>query len=94
MDARAFREELCNHAPAHRQAGYFCLLPDMYYRLGTCRFDLPRRNDPMSAVIRAHMNHITSAMYRRHGRHARLARCAGQGQEERSVASAHCMSGR
>lgn len=61
MDAPGFREELCNMARRIAKHGYFCLLPDMYYRLGTCRFDLPRRNDPMSAVIRAAMNHLTNA---------------------------------
>ena len=40
--------------------GYFCVLPDMYYRLGTCHFDIPRRDDGMSAVIRAAMNHLTN----------------------------------
>lgn len=61
MDAPGYREELCNMARRIAKHGYFCLLPDMYYRLGTCRFDLPRRNDPMSAVIRAAMNHLTNA---------------------------------
>ena len=40
---------------------YFCLLPDMYYRLGTCHFDIPHRDDGMSAVIRAAMNHLSNA---------------------------------
>jgi len=39
--------------------GYVCLLPDMYYRIGTVRFDLPRRDDAMSAVVRASMNSLT-----------------------------------
>ncbi len=61
MDAPGYREELCNMARRIAKRGYFCLLPDMYYRLGTCRFDIPRRNDQMSAVIRASMNSITNA---------------------------------
>jgi carboxymethylenebutenolidase len=61
MDAPGFREELCNMARRIAKQGYFCLLPDMYYRLGTVRFDLPRRNDAMSAVIKAAMNHLTNA---------------------------------
>ncbi|MBX3665381.1 MAG: dienelactone hydrolase family protein [Burkholderiales bacterium] len=61
MDAPGFREELCNMARRIAKHGYFCLLPDLYYRLGTCRFDLPRRNDAMSAVIRAAMNSLTNA---------------------------------
>ncbi len=62
MDAPGYREELCNMARRIAKQGYFCLLPDMYYRLGTVRFDLPRRDDGMSAVIRAAMNHLTNAL--------------------------------
>lgn len=61
MDAPGFREELCNMARRIAKHGYFCLLPDMYYRLGTCRFDVARRNDPMSAVIKAAMNSLSNA---------------------------------
>lgn len=61
MDAPGFREELCNHARRIAKHGYFCLLPDMYYRVGTVRFDLPRRNEVMSAVVTAAMNHLTNA---------------------------------
>ena len=52
MDAPGFREELRDQARRIAKHGYFCLLPDLYYRLGTLRFDIPRRNDAMSAVIR------------------------------------------
>lgn len=62
MDAPGYREELRNMARRIAKHGYFCLLPDMYYRLGTVRFDLPRRDDAMSAVIRAAMNHLTNAL--------------------------------
>lgn len=62
MDAPAIREELRNMARRIAKQGYFCLLPDMYYRLGTLRFDMPRRDDSMSAVIRAAMNSLTNAL--------------------------------
>ena len=61
MDAPGYREELCNMARRIAKHGYFCLLPDMYYRLGSLRFDLPRRTDAMTAVIRAAMGHLTNA---------------------------------
>ncbi len=61
MDAPGIREELRNMARRIAKHGYFCVLPDMYYRLGTCHFDIPRRDDGMSAVIRAAMNHLTNA---------------------------------
>ncbi len=62
MDAPGTREELRNMARRIAKAGYVCLLPDMYYRLGTVRFDIPRRDDAMSGVIRAAMNSLTNAL--------------------------------
>jgi carboxymethylenebutenolidase len=62
MDAPGTREELRNHARRIARHGYFCILPDMYYRLGTVIFDLTRRDDAMSAVIRASMNSLTNAL--------------------------------
>ena len=58
---RVSREELRNQARRIAKAGYFCLLPDLYYRLGTIRFDMPRRNDAMSVVIRGAMKSLTNA---------------------------------
>ncbi len=62
MDAPGIREELRNLARRIARAGYICILPDMYYRLGTVRFDIPRRDDGMSGVIRAAMNSLTNAL--------------------------------
>jgi dienelactone hydrolase len=61
MDAPGIREELRNMARRIAKHGYFCLLPDMYYRLGTLRLDMPRRDDAMTAVFRAAMNSLTNA---------------------------------
>lgn len=61
MDAPGFREELCNMARRIAKAGYYCILPDMYYRLGTIRLDTARRTDAMTAVFRAAMNSLTTA---------------------------------
>src|SRR5436853_6969752 len=61
MDAPGIREELRNMARRIANHGYFCLLPDLYYRLGTLRFDIPRRNDAMSVVIRGAMQSLTNA---------------------------------
>ena len=69
MDAPGFREELRNMARRIAKHGYFCLLPDLYYRLGTLRFDIPRRNDAMSVVIRGAMLSLTQR--RGGGRHRR-----------------------
>ena len=59
MDAPGFREELKDHARRIAKHGYFCLVPDLYYRLGTIRFDVPRRSDAMSVVIRGAMTSLT-----------------------------------
>lgn len=61
MDAPGIREELRNMARRIAARGYFCLLPDLYYRLGHLRFDIPRRNDAMSVVIRGAMISLTDA---------------------------------
>ena len=62
MDAPGYREELKNHARRIAKHGYFCILPNMYYRLGTVVFDIPRRDEAMSAVIKASMNSLTNAL--------------------------------
>ena len=55
MDAPGIREELHRFARRVASAGFVCVLPDMYYRLGTLRFDLSRRDDRMTAVFGAAM---------------------------------------
>ena len=48
MEAPGYREELRNMARRIAKAGYFRILPDMYYRLGALRFNLLKRNDGMT----------------------------------------------
>lgn len=60
MDAGGIREELRNMARRIAKQGYYCLLPDLYYRLGTLRFDIPRREETMSAVIRPCVQSLTN----------------------------------
>jgi carboxymethylenebutenolidase len=62
MDAPGIREELRNMARRIAKAGYFVILPDMYYRMGQIRFDIARRDDAMSAIIRPTMNHLSNEM--------------------------------
>ncbi len=61
MDAPGIREELRNMARRIARHGYFCLLPDMYYRLGQLRFDVHRRDDAMFQCMRAAMNSLSNA---------------------------------
>ena len=62
MDAPGIREELRNMTRRIAKHGYFAVLPDMYYRLGTLRFDVNRRDDAMFQCMRAAMNSLTNAM--------------------------------
>ncbi len=62
MDAPGYRPELERMARRIARGGYYCLLPDLYYRLGTIRFDLKHRDEGMSSVIRASRNTLTNAM--------------------------------
>jgi carboxymethylenebutenolidase len=62
MDAPGIREELRNIARRIAKHGYFCLLPDMYYRLGSLRFDMARRAEGMRAAMFAAMNSLTNAL--------------------------------
>ena len=95
MDAPGYREELMNMTRRIAKHGYFCVLPDMYYRLGTVRFDLPRRDDAMSAVIRAAMNHLTNALVAE-DTGAILAWIDAQAEAKSGPVGCvgHCMSGR
>src|SRR3989442_1914556 len=61
MDAPGIREELRDQARRIAKHGYFCLLPDLYYRLGMLRFDIPRREEAMWEVIGGAMKSLTNA---------------------------------
>ncbi len=61
MDAPGIREELRMMARRIAARGYVCLLPDLYYRIGLLRFDVQRRTEAMSVVIRAAMTSLTNA---------------------------------
>ena len=61
MDAPGIREELRNMARRIAKQGYVCLLPDLYHRYGHLRFDIPRRSDAMSNVIKAAYLSLTDA---------------------------------
>ena len=62
MDARGMREELRNMARRIAKAGYFVLLPDVYYRLGTIQFDLQKRDQTMITMIQAASRSFTREM--------------------------------
>ena len=53
MDAPGIREELRDFARRIAQQGYFCILPDMYYRLADPRFDLTKGEEEMKRMFAA-----------------------------------------
>ncbi len=64
MDAPGFREELCDMARRIAGQGYVCLLPDLYYRIGTIRLEMGylRREPTAMTVMKACRNTLTNAM--------------------------------
>ena len=61
MDAPGIREELRGFARRIAAAGYMCVLPDLYYRLGTIRLRLSHRDAAMVEVIHAAKHSLTNA---------------------------------
>lgn len=61
MDAPGIREELYDFARRIAGEGYFVLLPDMYYRLGTMRFDMSK-GDPEFARMFEAMSSLNNAL--------------------------------
>lgn len=53
MDAPGIRDELLEIARGVARAGYYCAVPDLYYRIGRIRFDLTRRTEAHAEVYRA-----------------------------------------
>ena len=62
MDAPGYRDELKGFARRIAAAGYFCLLPDMYYRIGSLRFRMSHRDAAMSHVINAARDSLNHEM--------------------------------
>lgn len=53
MDAPGIREELLAAARRIARAGFYCAVPDLYYRYGRIRLDLTRRTEAHAEVYRA-----------------------------------------
>ena len=95
MDAPGYREELKHMARRIAKQGYYVLLPDLYYRLGTIRFDLPRRDETMSAVIRPCIAHAMNRQQIIDDTGAAIAFADGQSQAKPGPVGAvgYCMGG-
>ena len=61
MDAPGIREELRDFARRIAGQGYYCLLPDMYYRRGRIRLDLARMDEAMRTEMFGHMRSLSNA---------------------------------
>ncbi len=55
MDVPGIREELRNFCRRIAEQGYFCLLPDLYYREGKLRFDLSGGEEELQKMFAAGM---------------------------------------
>jgi len=62
MDAPGIREELRNLARRIAKERYFCLLPDLYYRLGRLRFEMARAAEGRMQTVFAAMNSLTNQL--------------------------------
>ncbi|MDX1581781.1 MAG: dienelactone hydrolase family protein, partial [Alphaproteobacteria bacterium] len=62
MDAPGIREELRDFTRRIAGEGYFCLLPDMYYRLGKIRFNRKADPDILFPVMFKTMDHLSNAL--------------------------------
>ena len=61
MDAPGIREELYNFTRRIAAQGYYAVLPDLYYRLGTHRFNLANRTEKMTEMIFAAWHSLSNA---------------------------------
>lgn len=62
MDAPGIREELYDFARRIAGQGYTVLLPDMYYRLGSLRFDLSKGGASEQSKMFEAMNSLSNAL--------------------------------
>ena len=62
MDAPGIREELYDFARRVGSAGYYCMVPDLYYRQGRVRFDRKNMDEAKLAEMRQMMSTLNNRM--------------------------------
>ena len=62
MDAPGIREELYDFARRVGTVGYYCIVPDLYYRLGRKRYDLSQVTDEMREEYLGCMRTLSNGM--------------------------------
>jgi carboxymethylenebutenolidase len=62
MDAPGIRGELHDFARRIAEAGYCCVLPDLYYRAGRIRFDLDRMTEEDGRKMFSHMRSLDNTL--------------------------------
>jgi carboxymethylenebutenolidase len=65
MDAPGIREELRDFARRVARQGYYCALPDLYYRRGRVRYDLQKMDEAMRAEMFGHMRSLNNGLVMR-----------------------------
>jgi carboxymethylenebutenolidase len=62
MDAPGYRDELKDMARRIANAGYYCVLPDLYYRVGHIRLAYDRSQESHVRIMMAIRNSLTNQM--------------------------------
>jgi len=95
MDAPGIREELHQMARRIAVAGYACIVPDLYHRYGSLRFNVTHRTDAMTKVIHAAYLALTDENINRDTAGV-LAWLGGRSEVDSSRIGSvgYCMSGR
>ncbi len=62
MDAPGIREELYDFARRVGTVGYYCMVPDLYYRQGRIRFHRPSMDEAKFAELRAAMDTLSNGL--------------------------------
>jgi len=92
MDVPGIREELRDMARRFADNGYFCLLPDLYYRKGKLRFDLSKGQEELQKMFAAGRE-LSNAMVMRDTQGMLDYLANNPLTTERTGIVGHCMSG-
>lgn len=95
MDAPGIREELYDFARRVATVGYYCMVPDQYYRQGRVRFGIQQIDEALRKKWRAARDKVSNAMIVEDAR-AMLNYLEGEGAAGKGAKGSigYCMGGR